>query len=65
MDQAQLGVSREYLVKGMDERIVKAYYRYMVDIAEMFGAKREIAKEDLRKSLEFEMKLAKVSVYWF
>lgn len=55
-------MSREYLVKGMEERIVKAYYRYMVDIAVMFGAKRDVATEDLRKSLEFEMKLAKVSV---
>lgn len=46
----------------MEERIVKAYYRYMVDIAVMFGANRDLATEDLRKSLEFEMNLAKVSV---
>lgn len=60
LDQAQLGLRREYLVKGLEDRIVKAYYEYMVDIAVLFGAKREAAQKELKDSLEFEIKLANV-----
>lgn len=34
----------------------------MVDIAVLFGANRITAEEDLKKSLEFEIKLANVSI---
>lgn len=63
LDQASLGLSREYLVKGLSDRIVKAYYDYMVDVAVILGANRETAAEELRQSLDFEMKLANVSLY--
>ena len=33
----------------------------MVDMAVIFGAKKERAEEELKQSLEFEMKLANVS----
>lgn len=61
LDQAQLGLRREYLVKGLDDRIVNAYYRYMVDIAVLFGANKEVAEKELLESLNFEIKLANVS----
>lgn len=61
MDQAQLGLRREYLIKGMEDKIVKAYYDYMVDIAVLFGAKKDVAKKELLDSLLFEMKLGNVS----
>lgn len=62
IDQASLGLSREYLVKGMNEKIVTAYYKYMVDIAVIFGAQRETAMKELKESLEFEMALANISL---
>ncbi|XP_057331076.1 neprilysin-2-like isoform X2 [Microplitis mediator] len=62
LDQASLGLSREYLSKGFDDKIVKEYYRYMVDIAVILGAERERAEEELMESLKFEMKLANISL---
>ncbi|KAJ3633527.1 hypothetical protein MTP99_010467 [Tenebrio molitor] len=62
IDQPVLGLSREYLVKGVNDRIVKAYYEYMVDIAEMFGADRSAASEQLLESLKFEIRLANFSL---
>lgn len=61
IDQAALGLSREYLSKGLEDKIVKAYYEYMVDIAVIYGADRNRAERELMESLEFEMKLANVS----
>lgn len=60
LDQAALGLSREYLSKGFDDKIVQAYYSYMVDIAAILGANKTDAKTELKESLEFEMKLANV-----
>lgn len=65
MDQAQLGLRREYLIKGLEDKIVKAYYEYMVDVAVIFGAEREAAKKELMDSILFEIKLANVRDFWF
>ncbi|KAH8310551.1 hypothetical protein KR044_001900, partial [Drosophila immigrans] len=62
LDQSALALSREYLVKGLNDSLVSAYYDYMVDIAVLFGAKKDEAKEQLKQSLEFEMALANVSL---
>lgn len=62
LDQASLGLRREFLTKGLDDKIVRAYYNYMVDIAVLFGADKERAVRELRESLEFEMKLANISL---
>ncbi|KAK9304003.1 hypothetical protein QLX08_004498 [Tetragonisca angustula] len=62
LDQAALGLSREYLSKGFDDKIVQAYYSYMIDIAAILGANKTDAKDELRESLEFEMKLANISL---
>ncbi|KOX75065.1 Membrane metallo-endopeptidase-like 1 [Melipona quadrifasciata] len=62
LDQAALGLSREYLSKGFDDKIVQAYYSYMTDIAVILGANKTDAKNELRESLEFEMKLANISL---
>ncbi|KAG8241098.1 NEDD8 protease nep2 [Homalodisca vitripennis] len=59
IDQAVLGLSREFLVKGLSNPIVQAYYSYMVDIAEMYGADRRLAQVKLNESLMFEIELAK------
>lgn len=62
IDQGALGLSREYLSKGFEDKIVKAYYEYMVDIAVIYGADRSRAERELKESVEFEMKLANVSM---
>ena len=62
VDQASLGISREYLSKGFGEKIVDAYYSYLVDIAVILGADPERASKEIRESVEFEMKLANVSL---
>lgn len=48
--------------KGLEDKIVKAYYEYMVDMAVIYGADRKRAERECMESLEFEMKLANVSV---
>ncbi|XP_029033207.1 neprilysin-2 isoform X2 [Osmia bicornis bicornis] len=62
LDQASLGLSREYLSKGFNDKIVQAYYSYMVDIATILGANKTTAKSELKESLEFEIKLANISL---
>lgn len=46
----------------MDDKIVSAYYSYMVDIAQILGADKKRAYEELKESLNFEIKLANVSI---
>ncbi|XP_055853046.1 neprilysin-2 isoform X2 [Episyrphus balteatus] len=61
IDQSAIGLSREYLVKGLNDTLVLAYYDYMVDIAVIFGANRDVALKELGESLQFEMDLANIS----
>lgn len=61
IDQASLGLSREYLVKKMDEPFVVAYHNYQIKLAELFGATSERAASDMREVLNFEIELAEVS----
>lgn len=65
IDQAAIGLSREYLVKGVEDKIVKAYYEYMVDIAVIYGADRARAERELTDSLNFEIALANVRLKFF
>lgn len=60
-DEPTLGLSREFILRGLNDSVVQAYYDYMVDTAVIFGADREIAKKDSLDVLEFETKLANVS----
>ena len=46
----------------MEDKIVRAYYDYQVDIAVLLGADRSRAEKELKESLEFEIKLANVSI---
>lgn len=45
----------------MGDKLVDAYYNYMVDIAVIMGANRETAIKELKDSLLFEINLANVS----
>lgn len=61
IDQASLGLSREYLHKGFEDKLVKEYYAYQVDIAVIFGADRALAEKDMMDVLNFEINMANVS----
>lgn len=60
IDQTDFGLNIEYLLKGIEHPIVKAYLSYQVDIAVLFGAKRENAEKEMMDALEFEIGLANV-----
>lgn len=55
----------EFLVKGIEDTNVKAYYDFMVNAAVIFGANRSIAEQELLDSLKFEIELAKVKMLNF
>ncbi|XP_011705804.1 PREDICTED: phosphate-regulating neutral endopeptidase-like, partial [Wasmannia auropunctata] len=59
--RASFGLSRKYLINGLDDKFVQAYYDYMVDIAVILGAKLSQARTELKESLKFEIKLANIS----
>jgi len=61
IDQASLGMSREYLINGMDDDDVTSYYNYMVNVAVLLGADRVKAEKELKESLLFEIELAHAS----
>ncbi|KAK9888869.1 hypothetical protein WA026_001089 [Henosepilachna vigintioctopunctata] len=62
LDQASFGLRREFLTKGLEDKLVKAYFDYMIDIAVLFGADRARALKELEESLRFEIKLANISL---
>ena len=62
IDQPGLGLSREYLIKGIDDKDVQAYYSYMVQTAVFMGADEEVAKVEMKEALELELKLAELSL---
>lgn len=49
------------MIKGLDEKFVKAYLDFMVDNAVIFGANQTKAEGELKDALEFEIKLANVN----
>lgn len=61
LDHAALALNPVYLKRGLGDKMVNSYFRYMVDVAVALGAKRARAKFELRQSLEFEVRLAKIS----
>lgn len=60
LDEPKLELGREYLINGLDDVAVKAYYKFMVENAIVFGANRSQAENEMREALEFEIKLANV-----
>lgn len=62
-DEPSLGLSREFLLQGLGNDVVRAYFEYMVDMAEMFGADPAEAREELTEVLEFETNLANVCLH--
>jgi len=62
LDQATLGMSREYMVKGFEDKDIQHYYKFMIETAVYLGATKEKAEEELRKSLDFEFALAHITL---
>lgn len=60
IDQSPLGLSREYLIKGLDDKLVQAYHSYQIDTAVIYGANRIRAESEMSQVLDFEIELAKV-----
>nr|XP_046909765.1 neprilysin-1-like [Dermatophagoides farinae] len=62
-DQTSLGLpSREYFLKEQPNKEKDAYLELMIDIAELLGADRDYATEEMTKVLEFETQLANSSM---
>lgn len=49
------------MITGLNEDILSAYKRYMIDTAVIFGANRKQAEQELNETAQFEMELAAVS----
>jgi len=62
LDQATLGLSREYLVKGFEDKDVQHYYKFMLEAAVYLGATKEQAETELREALNFEFALAEITL---
>lgn len=62
VDHAALAINSVYLKRGLGDKRVDSYFRYMVDVAIALGATEGRAEAELRKSLEFEVLLAKISL---
>ncbi|XP_034935150.1 neprilysin-2-like isoform X2 [Chelonus insularis] len=60
MQDPELEFPYEQFSKGLDDPTIKAYYSYMIDIAELLGVDRNQAKNQFADVLEFEMRLSKL-----
>ncbi|CAG0890073.1 unnamed protein product [Darwinula stevensoni] len=58
IDQPTLGLDRVYLMKGLDDDVVQAYYDYMAKLAILLGAAPDRAQLELREVLQFQILLA-------
>ncbi|XP_055352436.1 membrane metallo-endopeptidase-like 1 isoform X2 [Paramacrobiotus metropolitanus] len=59
IDQPGVGMpSTEYMLRGEDDRYVKAYYTFMVETAVLLGADRSVAERDFSDVLHFEIAIA-------
>ncbi|XP_030759293.1 neprilysin-1-like isoform X1 [Sitophilus oryzae] len=63
MDQMTLALpSRDYYLKSSSEGDMNAYHKYMTNIAVLLGANKTTAGTELQDIIEFEKKLAEVSL---
>lgn len=59
-----MALQREYLIEGFENAAVKAYHKFIVDNAVIFGADSKRAEEELKDVIELEIKLANVCVFF-
>ena len=60
LDELWLGLSRDYLVKGLQDRDVQDYYNQMVSMAVLLGAEEDTAKQEMEKALKVEIQMAEL-----
>ena len=61
MDEPALGLpSREYYLHNYDSPPLRAYFKYMIDMAILMGANTATVKEEMKQVLDFETMLANV-----
>jgi membrane metallo-endopeptidase-like protein 1 len=53
--------SRDYYLKADSEGDLRAYHRYMTEVAKLLGANASQAAEELQEVIRFERELASVS----
>ncbi|XP_043288930.1 neprilysin-2-like [Venturia canescens] len=61
IDQATLGIPRDFLLNGTDDPEVQRHYEKMVKTAVQLGAQRARAEKEMMEALVFEMKLANIT----
>ncbi|XP_033220986.1 neprilysin-2-like [Belonocnema kinseyi] len=62
IDQPMPRVDREALIKGFKDKTVSDYYHNMIDTAVKYGANKGRAQKELRDVLDFEIKLAAITL---
>ena len=62
LDQPSPSLSREYLMKGLNDSDVQAYFTYMKDISLLMGATAEKAEEEMLEVLKFEIEIANITL---
>ena len=62
LDQPGLGLSREYLMKGLEDSDIQAYLTYIKDISVLIGAKPEDADREMLEMLKFEIEIANITL---
>ena len=64
IDQSGLGLpSRDYYInKTLDDDVLKAYLAYMTKVGVLLGGQEESTKSQMTDVLEFEKKLAQVTL---
>jgi hypothetical protein len=61
-DQAQLGMSREYLIKGIDDEDVRHYYNFMQKVIIIFYSTDFIKMKQFKEFLQFFSMLNNLSM---
>ncbi|KAK4879927.1 hypothetical protein RN001_008073 [Aquatica leii] len=60
LNKPEFGIDAESLANGLSDNATQNYFRYMVDVARMFGANQTKSIEELQPSLDLEISLAKI-----
>ncbi|XP_060077927.1 neprilysin-1-like [Ylistrum balloti] len=63
IDQPSLGMpDRKYFLNGRDDKMLKAYEKYAVELAKAFGADPTVAEQQMKEMVDFEIKIANLTM---
>ena len=62
LDQPGLGMTREYLMKGIRDDDIQAYLTYIKDIAILLGGDPQIVEKEMEEILIFEIDIANITL---